>query len=188
VGSARLASRTTDEHDKIAPMRRSDAAKHLLFGSAAGIAGTIYGTIVVMATVAAGSEAGDTDAGHLAGIVAVTVLVLWIAHVYSHALAESVHAGRPLDRGELGRLAKREFAIPLAAVVPVAALTLASFGILREQTAVWLALGVGVAALAVQGARYAAVERLNRRGRLVAVAINVLLGLAIVGLEASLAH
>ena len=61
-------------------------------------------------------------------------------------------------------------------------------GVLGEQTAVWLALGIGVVTLGVQGRRYAAVEQLDRTGTLTAVALNVLLGLVIVGLKALLAH
>jgi hypothetical protein len=167
---------------------RHGRAKRLLFGSAGGIAGTVYGTIVVMATVAVGSHGEDTDAWRLAVVVGVTVLVLWVAHVYSHALAESLERRRRLDRGELGSVARRELAIPAAAVVPIAALVLAAVGVLREQTAVWLALGVGVATLAVQGARYATVEQLGRAGTLAAIALNLILGLVIVGLEASVAH
>ena len=52
-------------------MRRS-RAKRMLFGSARSIAGTVYGTIVVMATVAAGSRGEDTDTGRLAVIVGAT--------------------------------------------------------------------------------------------------------------------
>ena len=77
---------------------RQRRAKGLIFGSAGKIAGTVYGTIVVMATVTAGSNGEQTDAWRLAVVVTVTVLVLWIAHVYSHALAESIErsqAARP---------------------------------------------------------------------------------------------
>ena len=103
--------------------------KRLIFGSTGGIAGTVYGTIVVMATVAAGSRGAETDAGALAAIVGVTVLVLWFAHVYSHTLAESLERGRRLDRAELVSVARRELAIVAAAVAPVAALVLAALGI-----------------------------------------------------------
>ena len=117
-----------------------------------------------------------------------TVLVLWIAHVYSHALAESLERGRRLDRAELGSVARRELAIPAAAVAPVTALVLAALGVLDEQTAVWLALGIGVVTLAVQGRRYASVEHLDRTGTLAVIALNLFLGLVIVGLEALVAH
>ena len=163
-------------------------AKQLVFGSAGGIAGTVYGTIVVMATVTAGSSGEQTDAGRLAVVVVVTVLVVWTAHVYAHALAVSVERHRHLDRAELGSVARRELSILAAAVAPVTALVLAAIGVLGEQTAVWLALGVGVVTLGVQGRRYATVEQLDRAGTVTAVALNVLLGLVIVGLEALLAH
>jgi hypothetical protein len=162
--------------------------KRLLFGSSGGIAGTVYGTIVVMATVTAGAHGPEIDPWRVASVVAVTVLVLWIAHVYSHALAESLERGRRLDRAELGSVAARELAIPAAAVAPIAALVLGALEVLSEQTAVWLALGIGVATLAVEGARYARLERLGRTGTLVSVALNVFLGLVIVGLKALIAH
>jgi hypothetical protein len=167
---------------------RQDRAKHLLFGSAGGIAGAVYGTIVVMATVAAGSQGEDTDAWALAAVVGVTVLVLWVAHVYSDTLEKSIEEGRRLDRAGLAAVARRELTIPAAALAPIAALVLAALDVLDEQTAVWLALGLGVATLAVQGARYATVEHIGRARTLVAILLNVLLGLVIVALEALVAH
>ena len=162
--------------------------KELVFGSAGGIAGTVYGTIVVMATVTAGSSGGETDAWRLAVTVTVTVLVLWIAHVYAHGIAESLERRRRLDRVELVSVARRELSIAAAAVVPVAVLVVAALGVLGAQTAVWLALGIGVVTLGVQGRRYAAVEQLDRTGTARAVALNVFLGLVIVGLEVLVAH
>jgi hypothetical protein len=167
---------------------RESRLGRLLFGSAGGIAGTVYGTIVVMATLAAGSRGEDTDAGRLAVFVGVTVLVLWVAHVYSHALGESLERGRRLDRAELVDVARREWAIPAAAVAPIAVLVLAALGVLDDQTGVRLALGIGVGTLAVQAARYAVVEQLGRTGTLVAIALNLLLGLVIVALEVLLTH
>jgi hypothetical protein len=162
--------------------------KRLLFGSSGGIAGTVYGTIVVMATVAAGSHGEQTDMGRLASVVGVTVLVLWIAHVYAPTLAESLDRGRRLDRAELVSVARRELAMVAAAVAPLAALVLASVGALDEQTAVWLVLGIGVTTLSVQVARYATIERLDRTGTLAVIALNVFLGLVIVALEVLLVH
>jgi hypothetical protein len=167
---------------------RHGRAKQVVFGSAGGIAGTVYGTIVVMATVTAGAQGKQTDMARLAVVVGVTVLVLWAAHVYAHTLAESLERGRRLDRAELGEVARRELSIPAAAVAPVAALVLGALGVLGEQTALWLALGIGVASLGVQGARYAAIEQLDRTGTFAAIAVNLFLGLVIVALKALLAH
>jgi hypothetical protein len=161
--------------------------KRLFFVSRGQIAGVVYGTIVVMAALTAGSE-GSSGLWELAGIVATSVLVLWIAHVYAHGLGESIDLGRRLDTAELGAIARRELAIPLAAVPPLAALVLGALGVVRETRAVWLAIAIGLVALMVQGARYAAVERLGRTGTLVSIGVNTLLGLVIVALKAGLSH
>ncbi|MGH3084287.1 MAG: hypothetical protein ACRDNP_09565 [Gaiellaceae bacterium] len=161
--------------------------RQLLFGSQQGIAGMVYGTIVVMGAIAAGSDA-QAEPWQLATFAASTVLVLWLAHVYSHSLAETIDAGRRLDRTELIDVMRRELPIPLAAVVPVSALVLGAAGVLSETTAIRLALGIGLATLVLQGFRYAGVEGFSRAGTIVAIAVNLSLGLVIVALEAALAH
>ena len=162
--------------------------RRIALGHREGVAGTVYGTIVVMATLAAGSRGEETRPWKLATVVAVTVLVLWVAHVYAHALAEGLRQERQLKPREIGSVARQELSIALAAVAPVAVLALAQLGAVESQTAVWLALGIGVATLAFQGARYAELEHLGRLGRAVSVSLNVGLGLAIVLLEASITH
>ena len=88
----------------------------------------------------------------------------------------------------MGAIARREWSIPAAAGPPVAALLLAAFGVIGETAAVWLALGIGVVTLGVQGARYAVVQQLGRAGTLTAIAVNLCLGLVIVVMKALLAH
>jgi len=139
---------------------RTQALTQLVFGSRRTIAGTVYGTIVVLASLAAGGKAFEHDLWHLAAIVA----------------------------AELGAVAGRELAIPLAAVAPTAMLALGALGLFRGSTAVWLAAGICVATLAVQGLRYALLERLGLLGTLAAVALNLTLGLAIVALKVVVAH
>jgi len=162
--------------------------RRLVFGSPESMAGTVYGTIVVLATLTAGS-AGETGAAwELASIVAVTVIVLWIAHFYSHALAESLERGRRLDSAEVVSVAKRELSIPMAAVAPVFLLVLGATGVLREARAIWLAIAIGIATLAVEGARFASLEEVSRGRRVLVVALNILLGLSIVALKVLLSH
>jgi hypothetical protein len=160
----------------------------VVFGSRESIAGTVYGTIVVMGAIAAGAGGTDPRPGKLAGAVAATVVVLWIAHVYSHALAETVRLGRRLDWAELASVGHRELAIVLAGVAPVTALVLGELGVLRATTAGWLAMGFGLATLTLQGVRYARVERLSGLGTAVSVGTNLALGLLIVVLKAGLSH
>lgn len=169
-------------------MSQAKAVTRFVFGSTGSVAGTLYGTIVVLAVLAAGGRAFQDDLWRLVALVVTTVIVLWLAHVYAHGLAESLDANRRLRPAELGAVTRRELAIPLAAVVPTAALVLGAVGVLDGDTAVWLAFGLGVATLAVQGLRYAALEHLGVWGTMAAVALNLVLGLVLVGLEVLVSH
>jgi hypothetical protein len=89
---------------------------------------------------------------------------------------------------ELGTIARRELAIPLAAGAPTAVLVLGALGLLATRTAFWLAFGLGVATLGVQGLRFARVERLGATGTVAAVGLNLALGLVLVILEVLVSH
>ena len=60
----------------------------MLFDQGDNLAGGIYGTILVTSIVAA-ADSSDAIWQSL-GIVEVTVLVFWLAHVYANALAWSL--------------------------------------------------------------------------------------------------
>jgi hypothetical protein len=160
----------------------------LVLGTRDTISGTVYGTIVVLAALTAGGESYEHEPWRLDVIVSVTVVVLWLAHVYADGLGESLTLGRRLTVREFASISRREFAIPLAAVVPVIFLTLGALRVLAGPTAFWLALGVGVATLTAQGVRYARLERLNPVATSISVAVNLGLGLIIVALEAFISH
>ena len=164
------------------------AVKRFVLGTRERIAGAVYGAIVVLATLTAGATAYRYDLWRLGAIVSASVLLLWIAHAYAHALGESLELGRRLTRAELMTITGRELAIPLASILPLAAIALGALGAVRDQTAIWLALAIGVATLAVQGIRYARLERLSRVGTVVSVALNLSLGLSIVALKVLLSH
>jgi hypothetical protein len=169
-------------------MNRPQTFTRFVFGSRTTIAGTVYGTIVVLAVLGAGGKAYKDDLWRLVVIVVTTVLVLWMAHVYAHGLGESLHIGKRLSPAELGSIASRELAIPLAAVGPATILVLGAVGLLEGRTAEWLAFGLGVATLAIQGLRYAWVERLGLAGTIVAVSLNLALALVLVLLEVLVSH
>jgi hypothetical protein len=162
--------------------------KRLVLGTREGIAGAVYGTIVALATLTAGATAYEFDLWKLGATVSASVLLLWVAHAYSHALGESLRLNRRLTRAELTAITRRELAIPLASVPPLTMVALGALGVFRDRTAVWLAFAVGVTTLAVQGIRYARLERLTRIGTVVSVGLNLSLGLAIVALKVILAH
>jgi len=164
----------------------SRSASELVFGTGTGIASIVYGTITAMATVTAFGN--EKDAWKLAGLVAGTAVVFWIAHLYAHALSESIALGRPLRPQAVVSVGRREFGIVLAAAPPTAALLLGAVGVLRESRAVWLALGLGLTTLTVEGARYARLEQLRPAATFAAIASNVVLGLLVVGLKVALSH
>jgi hypothetical protein len=160
----------------------------IFYGTRERIAGTIYGTILVMAVLAAGADSPAIDAWELDVIMVSTVVVLWAAHVYAHAIAESLTSGERLNRRAVTGVARRESSIALAGAVPGIALLLGVLGLYSDSTAVWIALGLCTLTLGVQGLRYARTARLGTLATTVFVLANLGLGLLIVALKVTLAH
>jgi hypothetical protein len=160
----------------------------LFLGNRRTISGTVYGTIVVLAAITGSAKAVDPNLWSVAVIATVTSWVLWVAHVYSHGLGESVTIGRRLSAAELAAIARRESAILRAAVLPVFVVVLGALGLFHDRTALWLAVGVGVATLTIQGIRFARLEELSTAGTVASVGVNLALGLSIVLVKALLTH
>jgi hypothetical protein len=160
----------------------------IIAGAPEDMAGMVFGAIIVLAVISAGSQGGTPEPWRLAILAATTAVVLWIGHVYAHALSKAVALGRRLDWSAFSAVARRQAAIPAAAIAPCAALCLGGLGVLAVRSSVWLALALGVATLGVQGLRYARLERLGWAGTAVSVSANVFLGLVIVALKAAVAH
>jgi hypothetical protein len=156
--------------------------------TAARVAGFTYGTIVVLSVIVAGAKGYPDASGRIAALVGATAVVFWLAHVYAHGLGHSVAHDRRLSLAELRHIARREASIVEAAVPPVGALLLGAFGVLSTQASVWAAIGLGLGVLVVQGIRYARVERLETLATLLVVAVNVGLGLVLIGLKLFVVH
>lgn len=152
------------------------------------LGGFIYGTIVVLAVVAAGARAYPGEAGHIAALVAGTSFVFWLAHVYAHSLAHSVATDDHLSLAEVRYIAEREGSIVAAALLPVAALLLGTVGLMSTAAAVWTAVGLCLAVLIAQGITFARIERLGRLGTFAVVATNLGLGVLLVGLKLLVSH
>ena len=166
-------------------MRR---AGHLVLGVDDRIASTVFGTITAMATVTVYGRIFPDSPWTVEELVASTAVVFWIAHLYTHALAESISEGRRLSGAGVWSLAVRELGILLAAIPPCIALTLGAFGLFDETVSIWLALGLGLGILAVEGVRYARIEQLGSGGMLMAVSANLGIGLLVVLLKAEVLH
>jgi hypothetical protein len=162
--------------------------KGLALGARERIAGSVYGTIVVLAVLADEADAFEHHLWKLEAIVLASVLILWIAHTYAHGLGESLRLGRRLTGNELRAIISRELAIPLASVLPVAAIAIGALRDVGDVAAVWVAISIGVVTLTIQGVRFAKLERLSFPGTLAAVAVNLSLVLMIVALKVLVSH
>ena len=85
-------------------------------------------------------------------------------------------------------IARREVGILLAAALPTLALLLGALEVVREARAVWLAIGMGLLTLLVEGVRYAKLEGFGRGGTLLAIGANLALGSSVVLLKVAVAH
>ena len=138
--------------------------RHWLFDRGDNLAGGIYGTILVTSIVAA------ADCVHTIwlslGIVEITMIVFWLAHVYAgrspgaSTAKRSRVAGCDGSRATSGRCSRRRSS-------PRVALLAGGVGLIGTQPAYWIAIGYGVAALVWWGLLFARKERsgLGRRSR-----------------------
>lgn len=170
------------------PSRIRKFLVQLFIGDKETISGTVYGTIIILAVIAAEARGYEGHMWQLAGVTFMTAVVLWSAHVYSDALGESVKEGRRLTLAEVGTIARREYAIVLSAIPPVCAILAGSSKLIDEHSAYRLATALGIAALTFQGIRYATLEKLSVGGTVLAVALNVVFAVSIVLAEVWVAH
>jgi hypothetical protein len=162
--------------------------KGVALGARERIAGSVYGTIVVLAVLADGATAYEHDLWKLDALVLATVLILWIAHTYAHGLGESLRLGRRLSGGELSVIISHELAIPLAAVLPLVAISIGALRAVDDTRAFWAAFSLGVATLVIQGVRFAKLGRLSVVGTIASVTINLSLVLMIVVVKVLVSH
>ena len=150
-------------------------------------AGAIYGIVAYLAILVL-LEEDHTDPTDAIAILVGSAIVYWLAHVYAHAIAWSLDSNEPFSARELRPIARKEWPLLQAAVVPTIALVAGGIGLIRTQTAYWLAIGYGVAALIWWGLLIARKEGLSRRVTCVVVFANALFGLAIVLLKEFVNH
>ena len=157
-----------------------------------GSPAAIYGTIVYASVVAAASGADDDQESAVRLLVfsVVSIVVFWLAHVYSTALGFHGEAGRVEARvRDSVRHALRESGGMLeAAIVPSVPLLLAALGILPPDFGVALALWLAVLMLALLG--YAA---FHARGRpvlvcLIGAVVTGSFGIVVILLKSALQH
>lgn len=109
-------------------------------------AAAVYGSILA-AGVVASLDVGDVGSRAMTLSLAGTMLVFWLAHVWSEGIADRMHDPRPYTWRRLRTAAAWHWPMLQAAAGPLGALVLADVNILSLDTAVTVALAVSVAQL-----------------------------------------
>jgi hypothetical protein len=112
-------------------------------------AGAIYGTILVTAVIAAAAAHGES-ALTIEITAVVTVLIFWLAHVYSEVIAHRLKHNR-LDWSAIPKIMVDELPMLEGPAPALVLLLLGALGVFRERLAIDLALAAGVVQLVLWG-------------------------------------
>ncbi|WP_285117415.1 hypothetical protein [Leifsonia sp. fls2-241-R2A-40a] len=156
-----------------------------------GSPAAIYGTIVYASVVAAASGQDDDQASAVRLLVfsVVSIVVFWLAHVYSTALGfQGETTGGTRVRDSVRHALRESGGMLEAAVVPSIPLVLAALGVLPPDFGVALALWLAVLMLALLGYSVFAV-----RGRpvpicLLGAVVTGAFGVVVILLKSALQH
>jgi len=138
---------------------------------------------VATAVVVALSEDSALDARAVLLWLVVTMLVFWLAHAYADVIAAQLGRDTPSLAVQVGHSMRREWPIAQAAGVPGVALVLGWAGLLSNETAINLAIALGVMQLALWGFAISRSKRLTLLGTLAVTGVSSAFGLALVGLK-----
>jgi hypothetical protein len=119
-------------------------------GPDGNFAAAVYGSILA-AGVVASLDVGDVHGGAMTVALGGTMLVFWLAHVWSEAMADRMSDPRPYTWRRVRAVAAWHWPMVQASVAPLAALVLADVGVWSLDTAVTVALALSVAQLAGWG-------------------------------------
>ncbi|HXF00045.1 MAG TPA: hypothetical protein VN458_06840 [Solirubrobacterales bacterium] len=144
----------------------------------------IYGQILVTSMVGALSEDSDIDAEYILVSVGATMLVFWLAHVYAAAMGRGLETAQHVSWTELRRLAADEWPLVQATFPTAIVLALGALGAYSTETAVTLAIVVGVVALFGWGLAIGRASGSSWTAALFGAAISAGFGLVVVGLKA----
>lgn len=145
----------------------------------------VYGVVTTSALIALGIE-DDTDLDVLLFVVG-TVLVLWIAHLYSAVVAAPAMSVGQVTRTTLRKrvrtAARHSLGLLVATLFPALLLLLGVVGWVDEDLAYLIALGSGVVILALIGFGNATRNGSSWPMRLLGAAATASLGLFVIGLS-----
>ena len=171
-----------DAGDEASTFGRVEAARQTNY------AGAVYGSLLAASVVVGTAPLrGAPTLGELVGVLIITGIVFWLAHVYARLVGERVSTGKPVTWPEIERVGRHEWPLVEAAILPCVAAAVITLLGGSDIAAAWAAL---IAAIAGQvGWAVAATVRSGASMILVLVsgAANLVLGLVLVTLKALLA-
>ena len=142
----------------------------------------VYGSFLVASVVGVAYEANE-DIGTMAGSLLASMLIFWLAHTWSDVVGERILAGNRFQSRDVLVVARREWPLVEAAVLPALLLALAWFGVWSREAGSVLALAAALLQIAgwgfVAGLRSGA-SRLNAA---VLAAVEGILGVVLLALE-----
>ena len=145
-------------------------------------AAAVYGSVLAAAVVAS-LDLGAVGAVVMTESLAVTMVVFWIAHVWSEAVSDRMHDPRPYSWTRLRAVARWHWPLLQSAIGPLVALALADLGVWSRSTAVTVALAISVAQLVGWGVAVGRRTFERWPAALLTGLVDGLLGVAIVALK-----
>src|SRR3954454_13568394 len=157
-------------------------------GTSDNPAGAIYGTIVVLAAIVAGGAARGATLRTILIEAVGSGAVFWLAHVYTDVIATRVQGSGAALLTDVRGAMREQSAILEAVLLPGLALLLGVIGVLDRDTAINVALAVGLLDLFVWGIAHGRAAGLPRHQIVLVGLTDLAFGLAIVVLKLLLAH
>ena len=146
----------------------------------------MYGLILAASVMsAADAEAGD-KAAEIALYTTVTLLIFWLAHVYSNVLGNWAVFGFEPTGKRIRHALAFEWPMVAAPILPIVVLLVGAFTPLSERASINAALGLCVAELGLTSWFAARRGGAKLLGTLAAVGISIGFGFAIVLLKSTL--
>jgi hypothetical protein len=147
------------------------------------LAGAIYGTILVLAVIAALSEDDEVGPGAVLGAVVATSVVFWLAHIYADVIARRMTGVAESVLRNVRDAAAHEWPLVEASLAPSVPLLLGAVGVFSRSTAVNLALAVGLVDLFIWGYMAGRASSETRVAAVVSALAAVLIGALMVVLK-----
>ena len=144
--AAEWAIRRTAKDTRAMPLGSEAQVPSWRGGTNGNFAAAVYGSILA-AGVVASLDVGHVTSGDMTLALAGTLLVFWLAHVWSEAIADRMQDPRPYSWRRARAVAAWHWPMVQAAFGPLLALLLADLGAWSLGTAVTVALLVSVAQL-----------------------------------------